>query len=292
MANLNSAVGVTTHPNVSNYWQDVYIVQSLLKKASRKTGNTDYDPILVDGVILPWMSRTVSCIKAFQSRFMSSPDGVISPNRTTIKKLSEFEDKPVTPDSPAPVDGPTLPVDGAGCNFPLRVPPPAKKHWRKPKGYSYRGRYFGAVRFSKKDGEIVGYRKHAGVDLITPFGTPIYAVADGTMGPYIRNFRNGTGAITVIHKNFICRYGETTHTVFFKEGDPIAKGAQIGEVGWVGKTQMLHFEMFSNTSSAHGLTVASQKLTEEFDPKHSPFRRRKDLIDPSPYLDMWKSNLP
>lgn len=289
MAKINAAVGETTSSNVKNYWQDVYIVQSLLKKAARKTGNGDYDPILVDGIILPFMSRTVSCIRAFQSRFMGSPDGVISPSQTTISKLSEFEDKPVTPDPPTPG---TMPVDGAGCSFPLRVPPPDKKHWRKPKNYNYRGRYFGAVRWSTHDGVITGYRKHAGVDLITPYGTPIYAVAKGTMGPYISNFRNKTGAITVIHKNFICRYGETTHRLFYKEGDEVEQGAQIGEVGWVGKHQMLHFEMFSETKSAYGLTDTRQKLTEEFDAKTSPFMRRKDLIDPSPYLDMWKSNLP
>ncbi len=293
MAKINGCVGVTTNPNVTNYWQDVYIVQSLLKKAAKKTGNADYDPILADGIILPFMSRTVSCIKAFQGRFMGTPDGVISPNKTTIAKLSEFEDAPVTPDPPPPIEGPALPVDGSGCNFPLRVPPPPHKHWRKPKNYNARGRYFGAVRWSTDgNGVILGYRKHAGVDLITAFGTPIYAVADGTMGPYVRNFRNGTGAITVIHPNFIVRYGETTHRAFFKEGDPIEQGQQIGEVGDVGKTRMLHFEMYSDTSSARGLTDTSQKLTDEFSRKLSKFRRRKDLIDPSPYLDMWKSNLP
>ena len=292
MADLDAAVGdASASSNVKNHWADVYVVQCLLKKAARKTGNGDYDPYTCDGIILPFWSRTVSCIKAFQSRFMSDPDGVISPNRTTIKKLSEFEDRPVTPAGPDP-SGPPMPVNGTGCSFPLRVPPPDKKHWRKPKK-PYRGRYFGAVRWSTdKEGKIIGYRRHAGVDLITPFGTPIYAVAKGKIASYVNNFRNQTDAIVVIHDNFIVRYGETTKKRIFKVGDEVEQGDMIGEVGWVGKHQMLHFEMYSNTSNANGLTVMSQQPTEEFDAKLSPFRRRKDLIDPSPYLDLWKSNLP
>lgn len=301
MASLNGAVGNPSNPNVTNYWKDVYTVQSLLKQAARKTGNADYDPITVDGIIFPFMSRTVSCIKAFQSRFMGAPDGVISPNKKTIAKLSEFESTSKGPASSDPTEedptedepgttplNPSMPVDGYGCCFPMRIVPDSK-HWKKPKGYNAYSIYFGAKRYSKKR---EGWRKHAAVDLIAPFGTPIHAVANGIMRPYFRNFKNGTGAITVTHTNFVVRYGETTSRMFVEPGEPVEQGQQIGEVGNVGKRCMIHFEMYSDTKSNQPLIDKSQKLTPEFSYKKSPFQRRKDIIDPAPYLLMWRSNLP
>lgn len=296
MATIKDAVGDWSKPGVANNWEDVYTVQKLLKQAAKATGKSEYDPYFADGIIFPFASRTVGCIRAFQARFMSTPDGVVSPGRTTIRTLSEFENSgsPAAPGGGSGHSGAT--VNGAGCGFPLKTVP--AKHWRKPKsGHDYRGRYFGALRWSKKQN---GFRKHAGVDLIVPMGTPIFAVDDGEVHWVSEDFYSGkrdngeewvVGAVTVIHRNFTVRYAETTNHKFVKNGEAVAKGQKIAEVGKMSRSSMVHFEMYSSNTAGGRLSDRSQKATKEFDDS-TPFQRRKDLIDPSSYLDSWKGNLP
>lgn len=122
-----------------------------------------------------------------------------------------------------------------------------------------------------------GTRKHAGCDLYAPAGTEIRAMADGV----VRNvyyFYSNTDAIEIVHKNHIIRYGEVRKgKSLVKAGDRVVKGQIIGYVGSLSITgipsMMLHLEMYSNPSNTGTLTGTSI------------YKRRSDLVDPTPYLD-------
>jgi Peptidase family M23/Putative peptidoglycan binding domain len=127
-----------------------------------------------------------------------------------------------------------------------------------------------------------GKRKHAGCDLYAPIGTPVYAVADGTVKGFAA-FYMGTYALTIDHGEFWIRYGEISRAIAsgLSAGQTVREGDQIGEVGDLEGLDlaMVHFEMYSGTASGP-LTV----------PSSAPYMRRSDLIDPTPYLDQWASN--
>lgn len=125
-------------------------------------------------------------------------------------------------------------------------------------------------------------RRHAGCDLYAPMvGTPIYAVADGVLvrGPY--SFYSGTDAIEVKHGNLLVRYGEIKPGSFT---GTIKKGQKLAEVGRLltYPQPMLHIEIYTNAASSASLTNASSL----------PYKRRADVTDPAPYLDVWVNNLP
>ena len=122
-----------------------------------------------------------------------------------------------------------------------------------------------------------GKRKHAGCDLYAPAGTEVRAMADGI----VRNvyyFYSNTDAIEITHKNHIIRYGEVKKgKALVKKGDFVKKGDIIGYVGNLSikgiPSMMLHLEMFSNTKDER--TLSGSGL----------YKRRSDLVDPTPFLD-------
>lgn len=148
-----------------------------------------------------------------------------------------------------------------GILFPLRKRPV----------YSYKtdGREFGAWRS--------GGRLHAGCDLLADRGVEILAVENGTViqGPYY--FYQGTYALEVNHDSgIVVRYGEILQSVprGIGPGARISRGQVIAYVGQLSTgSSMLHFEMYQGTASGE-LTTGS-----------GPYRRRSDLLDPTPYLD-------
>lgn len=153
--------------------------------------------------------------------------------------------------------------------FPLTFVP--KESWH------VRPRSFGAPR----DG---GRRKHAGCDLYAPVGTPIFAVADGTVTQF-REFYLGTFALVVDHGDLIVRYGEVQKGLAkgVKVGGKVKKGQRIASVGKLTglDISMIHFEMF--TGKGRG------ELTQP----RGKFRRRSDLMNPTEQLDTWaKEPLP
>lgn len=152
------------------------------------------------------------------------------------------------------------------CLFPLAFNP--------TESYKTGGRRFGAPRPEIGPGIL-----HPACDLIAPVGTEVLAVDDGVIirGPYY--FYLGSYAIEVRHKYFIARYGEIKKE---KITSPFVKRGQvIGHVSKVGKGSMLHFEMFEGT--------ASGDLTQKPKP---PWNRRKDLMNPTFFLDMWSIGVP
>ncbi|HGW5509774.1 TPA: peptidoglycan-binding protein [Citrobacter koseri] len=135
------------------------------------------------------------------------------------------------------------------------------------------GRQFGASR--------TGGRKHAGCDLKFPAGTPIYAVADGVLLQKPYPFYSGTYAVEIRHGNLILRYGEIAPGSY-TGGASVKKGQIIAKVGRLNSgSSMLHLEVYTNGASSASLTTHS-----------GDFRRRSDVTDPAPYLNVWKNNLP
>ncbi|OCZ31297.1 peptidase M23 [Acinetobacter pittii] len=122
-----------------------------------------------------------------------------------------------------------------------------------------------------------GKRKHAGCDLYAPAGTEIRAMADGV----VRNvyyFYDNTDAIEIVHPKHIIRYGEVRKgKALVKAGDKVVKGQVIANVGSLTTkgipSMMLHLEMYSNPNNKGTLNGTSV------------YKRRSDLIDPTPFLD-------
>ena len=158
------------------------------------------------------------------------------------------------------------------CGFPLRI---------KPLGdFMTGGRNYGARRSG-------GSRKHAGCDLLAKVDTPVYAIDDGTIID-VAPFYLGTDAIVVLHKGgaqglkegYVVRYGETRANGLapgLKINSKVKRGQHIGYVGKLQglKFAMVHFELYEGTQKGN-LSVAS-----------GHFRRRGDLMDPTPFLKEW-----
>lgn len=297
MITISASVG-DWKKGAKNRSEDIMAVQELLKAAAKKHGRSDYDPKAVDGKIAgpPRTSDTVKAICAFQSRWMNSPDGLISPGYKTIQELSKYEESWFGMD-PEEILGKLRSAyetalkraSGGGlvgpC-FPLAKVP--SLGYQKGSG----GRWFGASRKSYyEDDSFRGYRKHAACDLIMRAGTPVYAVDDGEVifGP--AHFYHGTHEIQVRHPKFLARYCEMDKKLAegVARGKEVKKGQVIGYVGQMYHSAMLHFELYSDTMSG-SLTQKNQTPTPTRN--EAPYMRRKDLIDPTDYLESWKSNLP
>ena len=121
-------------------------------------------------------------------------------------------------------------------------------------------------------------RKNAGCDLYAPEGTEILAIEDGTIiqGPYY--FFDGTYALEVEHDSgYVVRYGEIRQKVprGITVGSRVSQGQVIAYVGFLVqlKLSMLHFEMYDGSKTG--------PLTQSI----GSYRRRSDLIDPTPFLN-------
>ena len=159
--------------------------------------------------------------------------------------------------------------------FPLEKRPSASYH-EQP-------RAFGSPRGSKP-GSIGTDRKHAACDLYAPKGTPILAVADGTVTLLSKEFYRPTetgpyvGELEAWHPGLgKVRYGEIDGPA---PGIAVHTKIQAGQViAYVGQVEgmtnaMLHLEMYAGT--------ADGPLTDTSKP---PFCRRSDLLDPTALLD-------
>ena len=184
------------------------------------------------------------------------------------------------------------------------------------KGYHSGMRSFGSPRSN-------GARYHAGCDLYAPLGEKVFAVADGTITAY-HNYYWKTFALVVDHGDFIALYGEVQppadpekHGITDKDvkdyiekleveekqglsgtlqkGSSVKKGEHIAYVGQLYenngtvpfKNTMVHFEKYKKTATGP-LTQREYTGTYEHleaDKKHLTFLRRKDLENPTLFLD-------
>lgn len=85
---ITSSVGDWNN-GARNNPKDVKTIQSLLTSLSVLTKNADINPKVIGEQIPkpPKNSETVAAIIAFQGGYMKKPDGVISPGKTTYRKL-------------------------------------------------------------------------------------------------------------------------------------------------------------------------------------------------------------
>lgn len=257
----------------ANVAKDVATIQDMLLQIALMLREPAYDPGGIDGGIAPAGKRsaTVRAIKAFQRRFMLRPDGLVAVDgRTWREMLRVLEAGGIEPASAGAAEGDFF--------FPFATRPSA--NWTSaPRSFAAR--------------RAGGARAHAGCDLYFPAGTIIHAIADGTVTRGPEPFYAGTHALEIDHGSFIARYGEIKAAAFVRKGDRVTAGQPIAKVGHlVGITvpsDMLHLELYDK--SAEGpLTVPSTASART--PAGVPFLRRRDLMDPTALLDVWKNNLP
>lgn len=225
--------------------------------------------LVVDGHYGP---RTAEALRRFQSRQHLRVDGIAGPNtwrRLNAPPGADGGTPAVDNSTPTQPSGPTEPPVGAdtsGFGFPLAFRP--SPDWKGG------ARYFGARRDN-------GTRLHAGCDLLAPRGTTIYAVSDGTLVREQYYFYSGTYAVELRHGPYIIRYGEILGGSYIG-GSRVRRGQAICKVGRLNSgSSMLHFEMYSNGGSTARLTTGT-----------GPYKRRSDVINPSPFLDQWLAHMP
>jgi murein DD-endopeptidase MepM/ murein hydrolase activator NlpD len=172
---------------------------------------------------------------------------------------------PITPIDRATAEAKRLWHLAIDCTFPLPFVP--------ERSYKDHGTGFGTARNAIGPGIL-----HPACDLVAPVGTPVLAVDDGVVirGPYY--FYLGSYAIEVQHRYFTVRYGELKDEPV--KNRHVKRGDVIGHVGNVGQGFMLHFEMFSGAKRGD--------LTQKPDP---PWNRRHDLMNPTPFLDLWAAKM-
>lgn len=234
---------------------DAAVVQALLVLAAGVTGRKEYHPGPVDG--RPGVG-TVGAIESFQRGhcWHPTPDGRVDPGGQTLARLVALQRAAAT---------------ASTGSFPFR----RSSRWDYRTGM----RRFGGNRSRG--------RAHAGCDLYFPEGTDVLAVADGRVvrGPYY--FYNGTFALEVDHGGFLARYGEVNPDVFVEAGDRVRRGQVVGRVGHLEglrlPSDMLHFEMYDQTGSG----PLTRTLPSAWHPGGRTFKRRPDLLDPTPFLAAW-----
>ena len=231
-------------------------------------------PLQINGQV---DERLLSTIIHFQRQTvgMTHPDGRIDPGGRTFQMLTGTwgsHGKPTTPTTPrSPTVLPVAMSDLLASTRDFSFPFPSLPRG----GYKSGGRQFGAGR-SKG-------RKHAGCDLLFPKGTPVLAVADGTILQRAYPFYDGTDALEVLHGNIIVRYGEILRRSAIT-GTTVRKGQAICKVGQLDTSgySMLHIELYKASARGQSLTDGSNR----------PFKRHGALLDPTPFLDLWSRNLP
>lgn len=237
-----------------NRYRDVITVQNLLNDCRHALPGLAF--LDVDGDCGP---GTIGAIEQFQRDILgvNAPDGRVDPNGRTLRRLNELARE--EPGEQAPQSSGRI----GECFFPVKR--------RLDASYKDGPRRFGSNRSRG--------RKHAGCDLYAPAGTPIFAMQDGEVMRDVSLFYAGTYSLEIKHKDFVARYCEIKGALRgIKKGTKIRKGQLIGKIGKLqlnnfDKT-MLHLEIYKGN--------AAGRLTNK---NNLPFKRRKDLMDPTPILD-------
>ena len=277
---ISGSVGRRSKGAVNNK-ADIETVQNMLRLAAMIEREPALDPGAIDGTIDTNDSNddTVKAIEAFQGRFVTTPDGVIGVGKRTWRELMTVleGDETETEPAPAPVTTSSTPASNGGeFFFPFKQLPSV--NWTDGM------RAFGSRRSH-------GARAHAGCDLYFPVGTTIHAITAGTVtrGPY--EFYEGTYALEVDHGTFLARYGEIQKSAMVRQGDRVSAGQPIAKVGKLNSitNSMLHLELYDKSATGD-LTVRNNQTKKTAN--GVPFMRRRDLIDPTAKLNVWKNDRP
>lgn len=250
---ISQAVGFNA-PNLSH---DVEAIQRALTQTASLTLDHNLHPGPVDGVN---GSGTEGAIEQFQRRLgVRKPDARIDPNGYTLRRLNAL-----------------LAIGDVNITYPFT----------QRSAFAFYGAGAGMRAFgSRRSG---GARAHAGIDLYFPDFTPVLAMADGT----VVRFYLQTYAVEVDHGAFIARYGELAPepTWPIRKGSTVQQGQLLGRIGILTKndgsrlnvpSMMLHLELYDKTETGK-LTRAEG--TSAKNAAGVPFRRRRDLIDPTGFI--------
>jgi murein DD-endopeptidase MepM/ murein hydrolase activator NlpD len=103
---------------------------------------------------------------------------------------------------------------------------------------------------------------HPGVDLRAPKGTPVYAMAEGTVIE-VEKVAFGYGhSVRIAHKGTTSTLYAHLDKVEVKSGEKVERGEEVGTVGMTGRTTgpHLHFEVYVGDRSVNPMTyIASEK---------------------------------
>ena len=108
----------------------------------------------------------------------------------------------------------------------------------------------------KKAGKMWSKGYHTGVDFAQPVGTPVLAVADGTVANANWGKAYGTQIVQNLGDGTFCIYAHLSKSNK-KAGEAIAKGELIGYVGNTGNSSgaHLHFERRNNIRWSAGQDI-------------------------------------
>jgi RHS repeat-associated protein len=119
---------------------------------------------------------------------------------------------------------------------------------------------FGVYDYYKKDGTYV-QKQHNGVDFAAPDGTPIKAIKDGTISGVKANIDGHGNSVEIDHGNGLKTVSSHMNAKpQWEVGDPVAKGATIGQVGNTSATGAstgphLHFETILNGKPVDPISI-------------------------------------
>ncbi len=105
-----------------------------------------------------------------------------------------------------------------------------------------------------------GARRHSGVDIGNPTGTPIYAADDGTV--VFAGWYGGYGnLVRVVHTSTMQTYYAHMSSINVKAGQAVKKGEVLGAVGSTGNSTgpHLHFEVRINGGTVNPLNYFSSR---------------------------------
>ena len=172
-------------------------------------------------------------LEAVSPQPQSQPQGQVQPQ------------SPATP-APPPQTPAKAPVPRAQPTFPISTPRPHAGALLLP----VRGIKPAQLRDTFNDARGGGTRGHQALDIMAPRGTPVVAVADGTVE---KLFTSDAGGLTVYQFEPTGRYAYyyahlDRYAAGLDEGDTIRRGQVIGYVGSTGNASddapHLHFAIF------------------------------------------------
>jgi murein DD-endopeptidase MepM/ murein hydrolase activator NlpD len=108
------------------------------------------------------------------------------------------------------------------------------------------------------------WRKHEGVDLAAPKGTPVYATGNAVVRE--ARWRNGYGNLVELNHGFgyKTRYGHLSK-MYVREGDSVTRGQVIGEVGNTGVSEgaHLHYEVRFRGNTVNPIHYFNKDMSPE-----------------------------
>lgn len=238
-------------------------LHTLVKTVQQRLNELGYQAGTADGI---FGSATAAAVRRFQTAKGLTADGIAGSK--TLKALAGQQ-----------TGTGNITTSSSLADFQAY----ALKNWTRPIKSSILtvtgGRRFGASRS--------GGRLHAGIDwyVSNGAGTPVYAMASGTVVEYSYNtFYGGTGMVAIRHEDgSVARYGEILPGV--RLGVKVSQGQKIGtlKANTIDGGTMLHLELYRGIASG-SLTVSGNSSYAYL--AKGLYNRRRDLLNPTFLLNL------